>query len=103
MRVAGIPVQPRDSKCLSQHRLPQCRSREGCGVETGEGVERIALHIGPRDSRIQEPKVKRSVVTNENCAAAVVRVNRVANLAEHPTERVLLRQRWTQRMKRIDT
>ena len=97
-----LPLQPCHSERLSQHRLPQRRSREGRGVETREGVKGIALHIGACDCCIQEPKVKRRVVTNEDRAATVVSVDRVANLAEHPTERILLRQCRTQRMKRID-
>ncbi len=103
MRVARIPLQPRHSKRLSQHCLPQCRSREGRGVETREGVEGISFHVRACNSRIQESKVKRSVVTDENRAAAVVRVNRMANLTEYPTERIFLRQRWTQGVEGINT
>ena len=67
------------------------------------GMKRIALHIRACDSGIQKSKVKRSVVTNKNRAAAVVSMYRVANLAEYATERVLLWQRRAQRMKGVDT
>ena len=68
-----------------------------------KGWKGVALHVCTRDSRIQETKIKRSIVTDENRTAAGVSVDRVANLTEYPPERVFFRQRRAQRMEWIDT
>src|SRR4051794_5866112 len=102
MRAAWIPLQPRHSKRLSQNCLPQCRTRQGRRVEARKRMERIPLHVGSCDSRIEESKVKRSVVTNEDRAPAVISMNGVANFTEYTTQCVLLRQRRAQWMEGIN-
>src|SRR3954451_20521603 len=102
MRTAWIPLQSRHSKRLRQNCLSQRRTRQGRRVEARKRMERIPLHVRACDCRIEESKVKRSVVTNEDRAPAVISMNGVPNLTEYATQRVLLRQRRAQRMERID-
>src|SRR4051794_3241127 len=102
MRAAWIPLQSRHSKRLRQNCLPQCRTRQGRRVEARKRMERIPLHVRARDSRIEESKVEGSVMTNEDCASAVISMNGVANLTEYATQCVLLRQRRAQWMEGIN-
>lgn len=66
-------------------------------------MKRISLHVRTGNSRIQESKVKRSVVTNENRTSAVICIYGVTDFPEYSTESIFLRKRRAQRMKGVDT
>ena len=101
MCAARVPLDPGHRKSLCQNRLTQRRARQCRGIEAGERVKRIALHIGSSDCRVEKTQIKRGVVTNKNGASAVVGMYGVADFSEYPSECVLLRQCWPQWMKRI--
>ncbi len=66
MSAFRIPVQACDGHRLRQHRLAVCRPGKRGGIETREGVERIAFDVCSGDGGIQKSKVEGRIVSHQN-------------------------------------
>ena len=99
VRTVRIPLESRHPDCLGQHGLAECRTGERRGVEAGERVEGVALHLGARHRGVEKAEVEGGVVPDQYRAAALVGAHRVADLAKDPLQRVALRQRRPQRVQ----
>jgi len=53
-------------------------------------MKRIALHLGARDSGVQEAQIEGGVVANQDRTTAAIGAHRVANLPEDSLQRVTL-------------
>ena len=65
----GLTTVEVDTGCLAgfgQYRLTVGQAGKGRGVEAGERVERIALHVQTRNRGIQEAKVETAVVADQD-------------------------------------
>src|SRR5690606_32437672 len=84
VRLAAIEVDTRRRAGFGEHGLAVGEPGQCRGIKTGERVKRIALHVQPRYSGVEEAQVKAGVVSDQYRALAAIGLECLAD----PTENV---------------
>src|SRR5690349_8948631 len=70
--LAAIEIDVRCLASLGQHGLTVGQASERCGIETGERMERIALHVQTRNRCIEEAQVEAAVMPDQDRPFATI-------------------------------
>jgi hypothetical protein len=102
MRLATVEIDAGQLRGAGQHGLAQRGACQGHGVQARERMEGVALDAGAFHRGVQESQIERGVVADQDRAAAAMRADGGADLAEDALQRIGFVQRRPQRMPGID-
>ncbi|BAO43625.1 hypothetical protein TBH_C0687 [Thiolapillus brandeum] len=98
-----VPVQACSGSGLGQDGFTIGQPGKADRVKGAERVKRVSLDAGSFDRRVEKAQVEKRIVSHQNGAAAVVRLDRLAHGFEYALQGFFLRLGETKGMMGIDT